>query len=118
MPKLLGRIWQLDFDIVYFLYGEAMRDEIQTLLLDKAALLEELPLPFSLLSGSPGHRCSQHLLFLEKVTASLALQDLDHIHEVGDLHQRNWTAIEACLVSDLRPAGFGKPSACLVLGSF
>lgn len=95
-----------------------MRDEIQTLLLDKATLLEELPLPFAHLSSSPGHRCSQHLLFLEKVTAPLALQDLDHIHEVGDLYQRSWTAIEVCLVSDLHPAGFGKPSACLILGSF
>lgn len=75
-------------------------------------------LPFALLSISPVHRCSQCFLFLEKVIASLALQDLDRIHEVGDLHQRNWSAIEACLVSDLRPAGFGKPSAFLVLGSF
>lgn len=75
-------------------------------------------LPFALLSISPVHRCSRCFLFLEKVIASLALQDLDRIHEVGDLHQRNWSAIEACLVSDLRPAGFGKPSAFLVLGSF
>lgn len=46
---------------------------------------------FALLSSSPLHRRPQRLLFLENVLASLALQDLDLIHEVGDLHQRNWT---------------------------
>lgn len=86
------------FAIVMLFDGEAVRGEIQVLLLDKANPMEELPCSaggcFSpLLASSPGHQRSQRSLFLEKVIASLALQDVDHIHEVGDLHQRNWTAL-------------------------
>lgn len=82
-----------------------------------AAAAPSKPSPFASVSGSPVHWCSRRFLFLEKVIASLALQDLDCSHEVGDLHQRNWMAIEARVGSDLRPAGSGKPFAFLALGS-
>lgn len=68
-------------------------------------MLPSKPSPFTSVSSSLIHWHSQHFLFLEKVIASLALQDLDCIHEVGDLHQRNWTATEARVGSDLGPAG-------------
>lgn len=73
-----------------------------------ADALPSKPSPFASVSSSLIHWHSQHFLFLEKVIASLALQDLDCIHEVGDLHQRNWTATEARIGSDLGPAGSGE----------
>lgn len=98
VPRLLSRFLYLDFAIVMLFYGEAVRGEIQLLLLDKANPMEELPCSASgclllLLASSPGHQRSQRSLFLEKIITSLALQDVDRIHEVRDLHQRNWTAL-------------------------
>lgn len=110
----------MDFDVVIFL--QRSRERLNSDIAVGGTLGRSChflrAVAFTSLSSSPVRRRSQRFLFLEKVIASLALQDLDRIHEVGDLHQRNWTAIEACLVSDLHPAGFGKPAAFLVLGSF